>query len=349
MNFNKEQPFKPTTFGPLLDIVDHGTMDNSKHNTEAKSQTFPNFLKLPPKLRLHIFRQALLYISYEVWTLFVNDSMHWAGSPLTVKTRQNIPGPHGLWDVNGEAREEAEKYLMWLPTRSVFHMGLFTADIPPRRSQHTRLFPPPVHRAFLKNTAFFMGQLTVLEVFSQIRVGSLARHELNWLRSILLDARTFERLLSGYHGTSGRQHGRPGAPFTGLSGLRKILVGFTSRLRDVEIAEGLLNKVISELQVTPIPGNPGGQSYSPSSSYLDLGLSHFEIRDALCRTVKEVKMLQAMGVEVSWYFIKTCTPLSPYRPRPRQPSRKLSRPSRFTQVYSISPWLQSIGIMDPWV
>ncbi|RYP12949.1 hypothetical protein DL767_010975 [Monosporascus sp. MG133] len=283
-------------------IGDAGTNSDSIGEGEIRERRFNFFPQLPPELRFHVYRMAVFDLMNTIRTLCVYYGEDQHGGPLVVLSRHSPPFPRGLRQTHEEARREVANYCLNLPVRSVVDVGANIINFFHGLRRRPLVSLSVGDRPFHQETTFFLDEATAVELFNQLHVGNFKAPNFTWLRNILVDRRTFQHLVCGYHVFSRR----PGAPFTFLARLRKILVGFMYRWQDVALVEGPFDEVVAEMQVCPTPDTAGDEPswtlYSPYHIHPILGTM---IVSTVQQTLSEVESLREAGIEVGWCLIKT--------------------------------------------
>jgi hypothetical protein len=168
-----------------------------------------------------------------------------------VQTQREKPHIGSLSRTCRESEGEVGRICVDLPTCFVTDAGANIINI--NHGQHLR----PMSSSYLGDwpyhceTTFFMDEGTAIEAFNRLATNRISTGRLNWLQNLMLDRRAFQRLLCGYHSFA---RSRPGAPFTELPSLRKIVVGFVYRWQDVAMVEGRYDDVVTEVKVRRTPG-----------------------------------------------------------------------------------------------
>ncbi|RYO76219.1 hypothetical protein DL766_002954 [Monosporascus sp. MC13-8B] len=283
-------------------ISDSGTNSDSTSEGEIRGRHFDLFSRLPPELRFDVYRMAVFDLMNTIRTLCVYYGEDQHGGPLVVLSRYSPPFPRGLWQTHEEGRREVANYCFYLPVRSVVDVGANIINFFHGLRRRPLVSLSVGDRPFHQETTFFLDETTAVELFNQLHVGNFRGPSFAWLRSILVDRRTFQHLLCGYHVFSRTQ----GAPFTFLPRLRKIFVGFMYRWQDVALVEGPFDEVVTEIQVRLTPDTaedePSWTIYSPYHIHPILGTM---IVSTVQQTFSEVESLREAGIEVGWCLIKT--------------------------------------------
>ncbi|RYP83576.1 hypothetical protein DL769_001330 [Monosporascus sp. CRB-8-3] len=283
-------------------IGDQGTNSGSTDEAEIRVRRFNFFPRLPPELRFNVYRMALFDMMNTICTLCVYHGEDQHGSHLVVLSRHSPPFPRGLWQTHTEARREVANHCLNLPVRSVVDVGANIINFFHGLRRRPLVSLSVGDRPFHQETTFFLDEATAVELFNQLHVGNFRAPNFVWLKNILVDRRTFQHLVCGYHVFSRMTS----ALFTFLPRLRKILVGFMYRWQDVALVEGPFDEVVTEIQVGPTPDTaedePSWTIYAPYHTHPILGMM---IVSTVQQTLSEVESLREAGIEVCWCLIKT--------------------------------------------
>ncbi|KAI1500171.1 hypothetical protein F5X99DRAFT_429961 [Biscogniauxia marginata] len=262
-----------------------------------------HFLDLPAELRIMIYQIAVreeMKAVRTVGTAWGHENM---GETMVVKTKQAYRYPSGLWQVSCEARQEAERSCIELPTRFVTSPGANVININQGHRRRRMISEYVGQRPYHKETTFFMDEPTAVEVFQLLHRNAIQPQTLGWLRNLMLDKRTFQHVLGEQHSFS---HDRGGGPFVYLPGLKRIVVGFLYRFQDVAMLEGRYDDVVTEVQVVEDPeADDEAFRWIVRSPHALHPMLELIILTTARQTRAEVNAIEEAGINVVWGVIES--------------------------------------------
>ncbi|KAI1819104.1 hypothetical protein F4861DRAFT_534738 [Xylaria intraflava] len=286
----------------MTGLEDSSPGDQSTLPEMIQNAGFPKFMMLPAEVRVLIYREAILEAMKSVQTITIRRGRWGENDTVLVYTRQSQNNGKGIMYTCHEAREETKRFFLTLPTRFVTDPGANLINMNQGQNQNIR----PIKslsigdKLYHYDATFSMDEASAIEMFNSLCTGRQTGAQFGWLRNLLVDKRTFLHLLSGYHDFA---RSRPGAPFTELPGLRRIVVGFAYRFQDVAVVEGSYDDVVTEVEVIRIPGRNGEAANCSIVPREIHSMIELMIISTACQTTNEVADLESAGIEVVWASI----------------------------------------------
>ncbi|KAI3324887.1 hypothetical protein HD806DRAFT_521900 [Xylariaceae sp. AK1471] len=305
-----EAPFSLDQPGPFW------TLNNTSNSEAIYNKTvtgtpnsvpevsFHKFMRLPSEVRVLVYEHAAFEAMNSVYTIGIHQSHQEHRETFVVQTQREKPYVGKLPQVCRESKGEVERLCVDLPTRLVTDIGANIVNI--NQGQHLR----PMSSSYLGDwpyhyeATFFMDEWTAIETFNLLNTNRITTGKLSWLRNLMLDRRTFQHMLCGYHSFA---RSRPGAPFTELPSLRTIVVGFVYRWQDVATVEGRYDDVVTEVKVRRTQGEEEDEEEQWALSCISRDLHpmiELMIVSTVRQTSKEVADLETAGIEVVWGVIR---------------------------------------------